>query len=161
MVLPRGVLGIGLAYLFLHLLLRLDPGDIPRLHEASLDTRVLLFTVGASLLTSLLAGILPALTVVRMSLTGFLTSGRGGVGTGTHSRSQSVLIVVEAALVVVLLAGAGLFIRSYLNVESVTTGFSPATVTMNVALDERYGTPQQKSAFFRNLIGKIGVLCRV
>jgi predicted permease len=153
-----GVLGVGLAYLFLHLLLRLDPGDIPRLNEASLDTRVLLFTVGASLLTSMLAGILPALTVVRMSLTGFLKSGGGGVGTGTHSRSQSVLIVVEAALVVVLLAGAGLFIRSYVNVESVATGFSPATVTMNVALDERYGTPQQQSAFFKNLIGKIGAL---
>jgi predicted permease len=150
-----GVLGIGLAYLFQHLLLRLDPGDIPRLNEASLDTRVLLFTVGASLLTSLLAGMLPALTVVRMSLTGFLKS---GVGTGAHSRSQSVLIVVEAALVVVLLAGAGLFIRSYLNVESVATGFSPATVTMNVALDERYGTPQQQGVFFRNLISKIGEL---
>jgi predicted permease len=151
-----GVLGIGLAYLFLHLLLRLDPGDIPRLNEASLDTRVLLFTVGASLLTSLLAGILPALTVVRMSLTGFLTLGGGGAG--AHSRSQSVLIVVEAALVVVLLAGAGLFIRSYLNVASVATGFSPATVTMNVALDERYSTPQQQSAFFRNLINKISAL---
>jgi predicted permease len=150
-----GILGIGLAYLFLHLLPGLDPGDIPRLNEASLDTRVLLFTVGASLLTSILAGILPALTVVRMSLTGFLTSGGGGGGTGTHSRSQSVLIVVEAALVVVLLAGAGLFIRSYVNVESVTTGFSPSTVTMNVGLDERYSTPQQQSAFFRNLISKI------
>jgi putative ABC transport system permease protein len=153
-----GVLGIGLAYLFLHLLLRLDPGDIPRLNEASLDTRVVLFTVGASLLTSMLAGILPALAVVRMSLTDFLTSGGRSVGSGAHSRSQSVLIVVEAALVVVLLAGAGLFIRSYLNVESVTTGFSPAAVTMNVALDERYGTPQQQGAFFRNLIGKIGAL---
>jgi predicted permease len=153
-----GVLGIGLAYLFLHLLLRLDPGDIPRLNEASLDTRVLLFTVGASLLTSILAGILPALTVVRMSLTGFLTSGGGGVGPGAHSRTQSVLIVVEAALVVVLLAGAGLFIRSYLKISSVTTGFSPSTVTMNVGLDERYGTPQQQGAFFRNLIGKLGAL---
>jgi putative ABC transport system permease protein len=153
-----GLIGIGLAYAFLHLLLRLDPGDIPRLKEASLDTRVLFFTVGASLLTSVLAGILPALTVVRMSLTDFLTSGGGGRGTGAHSRSQSVLIVVEAALVVVLLAGAGLFIRSYLNVESVTTGFSLSTVTMNMALDERYGTPQQQSAFFKNLIGKIGAL---
>jgi predicted permease len=103
-----------------------------------------------------LAGILPALTVVRMSLTGFLTS--GGVGTRAHSRSQSALMVVEAALVVVLLAGAGLFIRSYLKVESVVTGFSPSTVTMNVGLDERYGTPQQQSAFFRNLVGKIGAL---
>jgi putative ABC transport system permease protein len=153
-----GVLGTGIAYLFMHLLLRLDPGDIPRLNEASLDTRVLLFSVGASLLTSIMAGILPALTVVRMSLTGFLTSGGGGVGMVAHTRSQSVLIVVEAALVVVLLAGAGLFIRSYLNVESVTTGFSPSTVTMNVGLDERYNTPQLQSAFFRNLIGKTGAI---
>jgi predicted permease len=151
-----GILGVALAYLFLRLLLLLDPGDIPRLNEASLDTRVLLFTVGASLLTSMLAGILPALAVVRMSLTDFLKSGGGG--TMAHRRSQSVLIVVETALVVVLLAGAGLFIRSYLNVESVPTGFSPSTITMNVALDERYGTPQQQGAFFRNLIDKIGAL---
>jgi predicted permease len=151
-----GVLGIGLAYVFLHILLDLDPGDIPRLHEASLDTRVLLFTVSVSLLTSVLAGILPALTVTRVRLNGFLTSSGGGAG--KHSRSQSALIVVEAALVVVLLAGAGLFIRSYLNVESVATGFSPSTVTMNVGLDERYGTPQQQGAFFRNLIGKLGAL---
>ena len=118
----------------------------------------MLFTVSVSLLTSLLTGILPALAVSRVSLTGFLASGRGGAVAGTHSRSQSALIVVEAALVVVLLAGAGLFIRSYLNVESVATGFSPSTVTMNVGLDERYGTPQQQGAFFRNLIGKIGAL---
>ncbi len=153
-----GVLGIGFAYIFLHSLLHLDPGDIPRLHEASLDTRVLLFTVSVSLLTSVLAGILPALTVSRVSINGFLTSGGGGAVAGKHNRSQSALIVVEAALVVVLLAGAGLFIRSYLNVESVATGFSPSTVTMNVGLDERYGTPQQQGAFFRNLIGKIGAL---
>ena len=153
-----GVLGIGLAYVFLHILLALDPGDIPRLNEASFDTRVLLFTVSVSLLTSVLAGILPALTVARVSLNSFLTSGGGGAVAGTHSRSQSALIVAEAALVVVLLAGAGLFIRSYLNVESVATGFSPSTVTMNVGLDERYGTPQQQGAFFRNLIGKLGAL---
>ena len=153
-----GVLGIGLAYVFLHILLDLDPGDIPRLNEASLDTRVLLFTVSVSLLTSVLAGILPALTVARVRINGFLTSGGGGAVAGKHSRSQSALIVVEAALVVVLLAGAGLFIRSYLNVESVATGFSPSTVTMNVGLDERYGTPQQQGAFFRNLIGKLGAL---
>ena len=77
---------------------------------------------------------------------------------GTHSRSQSALIVVEAALVVVLLAGAGLFIRSYLNVESVATGFSPSTVTMNVELDARYSQPEQRRAFFKNLMGKMGAL---
>ena len=156
--LAAGVLGVGLAYVFLRILPLLDPGNIPRLNEASLDMRVMLFTVSVSLLTSLLTGILPALTVSRVSLSGFLASGRGSAVAGTHSRSQSALIVVEAALVVVLLAGAGLFIRSYLNVESVATGFSPSTVTMNVVLDERYGTPQQQGAFFRTLIGKMGVL---
>jgi putative ABC transport system permease protein len=153
-----GVLGVGLAYLFLRVLPHLDPGDIPRLNQASLDTGVLLFTVSVSLLTSVLAAILPALAVSRVSLNGFLTSGTGGPVVGSHSRSQSALIVAEAALVVVLLAGAGLFIRSYLNVESVATGFSPSTITMNVSLDERYGTPQQQGAFFRNLIGKLGAL---
>ncbi len=123
--LAAGFLGVGLAYVFLRILPHLDPGSIPRLNEASLDTRVMLFTVTVSLLTSLLTGILPALAVSRISLTGFLASGRGSAVAGTHNRSQSALIVVEAALVVVLLAGAGLFIRSYLNVESVITGFSP------------------------------------
>jgi putative ABC transport system permease protein len=153
-----GALGIGLAYIFLHILLHLDPGDIPRLSEASLDTRVLLFTAGVSLLTSVVAGILPALSVARMSLTDFLKPAGGSAVSSTHNRAQSVLIVAEAALVVVLLAGAGLFIRSYLNVESVATGFAPSTVTMNVGLDERYGTAQQQGAFFRNLVGKIGAL---
>jgi len=156
--LAAGFLGVGLAYVFLRVLPHLDPGNIPRLNEASLDTRVMLFTVSVSLLTSLLTGILPALAVSRISPTGFLAAGRGGAVAGTHSRSQSALIVVEAALVVVLLAGAGLFIRSYLNVESVTTGFSPATVTMNIGLDAQYSQPQQRRDFFKNLMGKIGAL---
>jgi putative ABC transport system permease protein len=153
-----GVLGIGLAYVFLHILLHLDPGDIPRLDEASLDTRVLLFTVGASLLASLLAGMLPALTLARMSLTGFLSPGGRTTVAGAHTRSQNVLIVMEAAMVVVLLACAGLFIRSYLNVESVTAGFAPSTVAMKVGLDRRYDTAQRQGAFFRSLIGRIGAL---
>ena len=153
-----GVLGVGLAWIFLRVLPLLDPGNIPRLKEASLDMRVMLFTVSVSLLTSLLTGILPALAVSRVSLSGFLASGRVGSVAGSASRPQSVLIVVEAALVVVLLAGAGLFIRSYLNVASVNTGFSASTVTMNVDLDARYSQPEQRRAFFKNLMGKIGAL---
>jgi predicted permease len=152
--LAAGSLGVGLAWLFLRILPRLDPGNIPRLNQATLDMRVLLFTVGVSLLTSLLTGVLPALAISRVSLTGFLTSNPAR----THSRSQSALIVVEAAMVVVLLACAGLLIRSYLNVESVDTGFSPSTVTMNLLLDARYAQLEQRRAFFANLIGKISAL---
>jgi predicted permease len=153
-----GVLGVGLAWVFLRILPHLDPGNIPRLDQASLDTRVLLFTVSVSLLTSLLTGILPALAVSRVSLADFLASGKGGSVAGTHSRSQSALIIAESALVVVLLACSGLVIRSYLKVESLDPGFSPSTITMNIGLDERYREPQQRSAFFKKLLGRIGAL---
>jgi len=153
-----GAIGVGLAFFFLRILPQLDPGNIPRLNEASLDLRVLLFTVGVSLLTSVLTGILPALAVSRINLTDFLaTTGSRSVA-GAHTRVQSTLIVVESALVVVLLAGAGLLIRSYINVESVDTGFSPATVSMNIGLDTRYGEPQQRIAFFRGLFARFQAL---
>ena len=96
-----------------------------------------------SLLTSVLTGILPALAVSRINLTDFLaTTGSRSVA-GAHTRVQSTLIVVESALVVVLLAWAGLLIRSYINVESVDTGFSQSTVALNIGLDPRYSQPQQ------------------
>ncbi len=153
-----GIIGIGLAAIFLRWLPLLDPGNVPRLNQASLDMRVMLFTVIVSLLTSVLAGILPALAVSRVSPGVILASGSSGNVAGSHSRSQSILIVGEAALVVVLLAGAGLLIRSYINVASVETGFSPATVTVNIGLDPRYSQPQQRRAFFKEFIGKVAAL---
>jgi len=153
-----GAIGVGLAYLFLRILPLLDPGNIPRLREASLDTRVLFFTIAVSLLTSVLTGVLPALTVSRVNLVDFLaTSGNRSVA-GTHGRAQNVLIVVESAMVVVLLAGAGLLIRSYVNVESVDTGFSQSTVTTHLQLDTRYSLPQQSKEFYRNLFAKLSAL---
>jgi predicted permease len=152
-----GAIGIGIAFLFLRILPHLDPGNIPRLREASLDTRVLLFTIGLSLLTSVLTGILPALTVSRVNLTDFLaTTGSRGVA-GTYGRAQSALIVIESALVVVLLAGSGLLIRSYMNVESVDTGFSQSTVTTSIQLDSHYSQPQS-AEFYRNLFAKLTAL---
>src|SRR6202012_1474130 len=101
-----------------------NPGDIPRLNEASLDMRVLLFTIAISLLTSALSGVFPALVVSRMNLTDFPAPPGSRSVAGAHTRLQSALIIVESALVVVLLASAGLLIRSYINVEAVDTGFS-------------------------------------
>jgi predicted permease len=152
--LAAGAIGIGLAFGFLRVLPRLDPGNIPRLNEASLDARVLLFTVAVSVLTSVLAGVLPALAVSRINLTDFLAAAGGRSVAAAHTRLQGTLIVVESALVVVLLAGAGLFIRSYINVESVDTGFSQSTVTINIGLDARYSPPQRVD-YFRNLFAKL------
>jgi len=155
--LVAGAVGICLAYVFLRLLPHLNPGNTPRLNEASLDTRVLFFTVAVSVPTSVLTGILPALAVSRINLTDFLATSSSRSVAGAHTRVQSTLIVVESALVVVLLAGAGLFIRSYINVASVDTGFSHSTVAMNIGLDARYSQPQRVE-FFRNLFARVEAL---
>jgi predicted permease len=150
--------GIVLAVVFLRVLPKLDPGNIPRLSEASLDARVFLVAISASLLTSLLAGLMPAIGASRMELTEFLKSHATRGGSAGHSRLQSALIVAQTAMVVVLLAGAGLLIRSYINVESVDTGFTRSAVTFHVSLDERYSKPEQRVAFHKELMAKLEAL---
>ena len=150
--------GIALAFLLLRLLPKLDPGNIPRLHAASLDTRVLLFAVAASLLTSLLAGLVPATSASRVQLTEFLKSHAMRGHSGTSGRLQNALIVAQTAMVVVLLAGSGLLIRSYINVESLDTGFTRSAMTFHVALDERYSKPEQRIAFYENLMARLEAL---
>jgi predicted permease len=149
--------GVVLAYLFLRFLPMLDPGNIPRLNEASLDLPVMLVAIGASLLTSVITGLLPAIGTLRMQLTDFLKSHATRGSTAGHGRLQSALIVAQTAMVVVLLAAAGLLIRSYINVETVDTGFSKSTVTFHLSLDERY-KPQQISDFYRGLMSKLEAL---
>jgi predicted permease len=155
--LAAGAIGILFAYLFLGILPLFNPGNIPRLNEASLDMRVLLFTIAVSLLTSMLTGVLPALAVSRINLTDFLAATGSRSVAGAHTRVQSALIVVESALVMVLLASAGLLIRSYVNVESVDTGFSQSTVTVNIGADPRYSHPQAVE-FFRSLFQRLQAL---
>jgi predicted permease len=156
-----GAIGVGLAYAFLRVLPWLNPGNIPRLGEARLDARVLLFTVAVSVGTSLLSGIVPMLTLARLDLTAVL-NGSSRTAAGRHSRLQSALIVAEASMVVVLMVCAGLLIRSYVNVESIQTGFSRSTVSMKISLGQQPGAPAQRAvfrrAFFHSLIGKLRAL---
>ena len=152
-----GGAGIALASLLLHLLLRMNPGNIPRLADASLDSRVLLFCIALSILTSLVFGSLPALAAARLNLAEFLKSGGSRGAVGSHTRLHNGLIVAEIGLVVVLLTGAGLLLRSYVNVMSVETGFAPSTVSLRIDLNDRY-TPQQRTLFFQDLTTKIGSL---
>ncbi len=151
--------GMMLAFFFLRLLPHLDPGNIPRLNEASLDGRVLLVAIMASLLTSTLAGLLPAVSASRMQLNAFLKSNNGPGRAAGHSRLQSTLIVAQTALVMVLLAGAGLLMRSYINVISVDTGFSQSTLTMNISLGDHYSQDQSgRAAYFKSILERISKL---
>jgi predicted permease len=150
-----GITGVFMAILFLRLLLRLNPGDIPRLNEASLDTPVLLFAVAITLVTSILFGAFPALALSRVDLIEFLKA--AGNRSVVHARNgvRNTLIILQVALVFILLAGAGLLLRSYRNVANIAPGFSSSTVTMHLGLDNRYATPQQRAAFFHTLFDKL------
>jgi predicted permease len=150
-----GLAGIGLAWLFLRLLLRLDPGDIPRLNEASLNSRVLVFTILITLLASIMAGILPALWSSRINLVEFLKSGGNRGAIGGRNRLRSSLIVGEVATVVVLLAGAGLLLRSYIKLQAVPTGFSSTTLSMKIDLPAKYSQSVQRHEFFHTLLEQI------
>jgi predicted permease len=151
-----GMLGIGLAFLFLRILPRLDPGNIPRMNEASLDWRVLSFALGASMLTGVITGLFPAAGAWRLQLADSLKAQGAQGRTAGHSRLQSGLIIAQTAMVVVLLASAGLLIRSYINVINVDTGFSQAAVTFHLGLDDRYKPPQ--TAFVKNFIARLSAL---
>jgi len=151
-----GLAGIALAWIFLRLLLTLDPGDIPRLQEASLDLRVLAFAVAVTFLTSLLAGVLPAFSASRVNLIAFLKSGgQKGVAHG-RNRLRGSLIVAQVATVVVLLAGAGLLVRSYINLMRVPVGFNASTLSMHIDLPSSYSKPEQRQAFYQSLLSHLG-----
>jgi putative ABC transport system permease protein len=150
-----GMAGVGLAWLFLHALLKLNPGDIPRMGDARLDLRAMGFVLFVTMLTSVLFGMLPSLSSTRINLAEFLKStGMRGV-LGDRRRVRHGLAVAQIALLVVLLTGTGLLVRSYARVLSVPTGFSAATVTANVQMSSQYGNAHKRRAFFGSLIDRL------
>ena len=132
-------------------------GQVPRADEISVDGRVMLFAFAVSILTGILAGVLPAIRAGRTDLNDALKEGgrsdAGSVGIGT----RRLLIVCEVALSLVLLIGAGVMIRSLLALQHVDAGFDARNVlTMQVALPEtRYKTPSQRTAFFDGTLQRI------
>jgi putative ABC transport system permease protein len=154
------VTGMLAAFAAIRLLIRFHPVHIPRLEETSIDGRVLLFTIGASLATALFCGLLPALPASRCKLNAALKSSGNRTVKGPAGRLHRWLTIAEIAFTFVLLAGSGLLIRSYLKLLSVDKGFAASSiVTMRVQLDERYfNQPARQIEFFRRLIDKTGSL---
>ncbi len=115
------------------------PDGIPRLGEASVDTSVLMFTLGVTVLTGLLFGLVPALEASRLNLTESLKEGDRG-SSGGRQRLRSVLVVSEVALTLTLLVGAGLLIQSFRRVLQVDPGFQPqGLLTMQVSISNPDG----------------------
>jgi len=124
LALTGGTVGLLIAYWGVAGITKLLPGDFPRLNEIHMNVRVLAFTFAASVLTGILFGLVPALQISRPDVQEAIReTGRGVSGNRRQSRFRQALIVVEVALSVVLLVGAGLLFRSFLRLQSVNTGF--------------------------------------
>ncbi|MEO5818903.1 MAG: ABC transporter permease [Vicinamibacteraceae bacterium] len=130
--------------------------QVPRADEIAIDGTVLLFVLGASILTGMLAGVVPALRVGRTPLTEALKEGGRGDGV-IGVRTRRLLVVGEVALSVVLLMGAAVMVRSLMAIRTIDAGFQPEGVlTMIVNLPEtRYRTDAQRSQFFADALDRM------
>ena len=156
-----GLAGLALAVAFHRGLLALvvDRIPVPRLDQVALDLPVVAFTLISSLATGLLFGLVPALLASASANDALREGGRHGAGPRAR-RTLNALVVVEVALSLVLLTGAGLLIRSFIRLQNVDPGFRAENVlTARVSLPAtRYPQPRDSAAFFDQTLGRIRAL---
>ncbi|MDY7228207.1 ABC transporter permease [Hyalangium rubrum] len=160
LALAGGALGLLLAMWGLDALLALIGDGLPRATEVRLDGRVVLFTLGVSVLTGVMFGLVPALQASRADLHGALREGTRGTGGRASGRTRAVLVVSQVALALVLLVGAGLFMRSFLALQAVDAGFdSQGVLTARLSLPtERYPEVAQRANFMRDFVARVQAL---
>ncbi len=159
--LAGGAAGILLAQVGIKSLLALAPENLPRLTGIGIDFRALAFTLGISLLTGVVFGLLPAWSATRLNLgEGLKESGRNLAGSRTSLRLRRTLVVSEAVLAMLLLVGAGLLVRSFQRTQSVSPGFrSDNILTMRVELPEaRYEEASKQMPFRTGLLDSLNSL---
>jgi putative ABC transport system permease protein len=162
LALVGGVVGALIAVWAIDLIVKFGPENASRLGEARLDLRALGFTLLITVLTGLLFGLAPALQGARVSLVGGLNeSGRAsGAGGREGARLRNALVILETALAVVLLVGAGLLINSFVRLLRTPPGFNPegvivARTTLPAA---RYPEAERGKAVYRQALERIAAL---
>ena len=157
LALTSGVVGVGLAWWGLDLLLALAPVDTPRISEVAIDARVLLFALAISITTAIVFGLLPALKSSKAEL--FVTlkdaGTKGLTGRLANHRLRNAVVIAEVSMALVLVTCAGLFVRSFAQLISVDPGFnSDNLLTMHITLDgEKYG--RRATEYYQQLIERI------
>jgi putative ABC transport system permease protein len=134
-----GILGLGVAFAALRLLVYISPASLPRLDEVSIDPAALAFTLAISLAAGLLFGLLPVFRYAGSRIgTGLRESGRALSHSRERLRARNVLVVAQVALAVVLLVGSGLMIRTFQALRRVDPGFTKPeeVLTMRVSIPE-------------------------
>ncbi len=137
------------------------PVDFPPSVSIETNGWVLLFALGVAVLTTVLCGLAPAIHAVHGALQTHLSGTGRGMGVGSrHGRFRSALVIGEVALSVLLLAGAGLMIRSLLSLQHVSLGFNPSNILYaDMAYPAgRYATPEQQHVFLQQVLTRVRAL---
>ncbi|MFP5237909.1 MAG: ABC transporter permease [Acidobacteriota bacterium] len=156
-----GALGLVSAHFGIDLLVKFFADKLPRMGDIGLSGPVLLFTFGLSIVTGILAGLLPALSMTRGDVNEALKQGLGRMdsdsGTGV---TRSALVTVEVALSLVLLIGAGLMVRSLWTLQKADPGFDERNVlTMNLDVPRhQFTAPAQETQFFNEVLTRVRAL---
>ena len=153
--LAGGCIGLVLATLGVRVLVAALANTLPRSGEIALDGHVLFYTMGISILTGIVFGLIPALKTLRHDTHETLKEGGRG-SSGARHRTQSVFVVVEMAMAVVLLIGAGLMIRTLTALSNINPGFDPHNVlTFAISSSAAVSTPDQLRAMYRETLRKL------
>jgi putative ABC transport system permease protein len=156
-----GLIGSGLGLLFavwgIDLMVQALPADLPYFLRFDLDWRILVFATGLGLVSAIAFGLFPAWQASRPQLVAALKEGgRGGLGGGRGQRVRNGLVVAEVALALVLLAGAGLMVRSFLRTQAIDIGIDPSnTLTFRVGLPPSQFKQEEAGRFFKALMPQL------
>jgi len=152
------IFGLGIAYGGLQMIVRANPGSLPRASEIGIDLPVLMFTIGVSMLTGVIFGFAPVMHLVGQNLHETLKAAAGRTTGGSNTnRFRGALVVVELALALVPLIGAGLLVQTFWKLQQVNAGLNPANVlTLRINLPQAaYPKPESRRAFWQNLQTKV------
>jgi len=156
-----GAVGVAFSFWTMRAMSTLPANTLPRINRVQIDGQVLAFTVGLSLLTGILFGLMPALQLSKSDVQGVLRDeGRSSAGGRRRNLLRSLLVISQVALSLILLIGAGLLMRSFVGLQSVNVGFNAHNLlVMNIALPpSRYSTSAQISGFFDRLVQQAALL---
>ncbi len=150
--------GILLAMWSIDALVALTPAGLPSFVHPRIDLRVLLFLIATTGAAGLLLGVLPAIQGSRADLGDALKQGARGSAGGTRSRTRSALVVAEVALSLLLLVGAGLMVRTFVNLQKIDVGFRPEqAVTLRLSLPQKY-TPEALPQAAESLLARVAAV---
>jgi predicted permease len=158
LVLLAGAVGLLIASWGIQAVLSFSPPNIRNLDSVAIDARVLAFTTIVSLLTGLLFGLAPALKISQSQPGAALKEGRSASGGISGRRLRGLLVITEFGLAVLLLAGAGLLLRSFSKLQAVDPGFDPARMLLAQLTPARNGTADQWRIFYQQVSERIAAL---